>query len=1030
MQKLFRLTFVALLCLMSALQVSGQEPFWLGADISGTTQQEHEGHLLYHSDGRVMENTAIQQLYGMNAVRLRVWVNPKGGWCGKEDVLEMAQRAKRHGMAIMLDFHYSDWWADPGHQDIPAAWQQMNYRQMCKALAEHTTDVLRHLKNHDIDVRWVQVGNETTHGFLWPMGRAEENMEQYAGLTQAGYEAVKSVYPEAICIVHLDGGSDQKRYDFIFDGLKQYGARWDMIGLSVYPYWDQEAKMTSSDDETLQLAIANIRHLYDKYGSESMIVETGYDADRPVEGRDFMRRLIDAAAHQTDGHCHGVFYWAPELEGHYKLGAFRQHRPTVIMDAFREAAHQLRTVPSVTWDSQSLIIDGRRVAPVMGEIHYSRIPAEEWAREVRKMKMGGITMIACYVFWNHIEEQEGIFDWSGQRDLRRFLEICQLEQLPVVLRIGPFCHGEVRHGGIPDWALQRGIKTRDENPEFLEMVRRLYRQIYTQVQGLQWKEGGPVLAAQFDNEYGGPASYLLTLKKIANEVGFDLPFYTRTGWPELSSPMPFGQMIPLFGDYADGFWDRSIEETAGNYWQAFHFRPSRANENIGSEQIDYTQSKQDGQSDQQYPYFTCELGGGMMPSYHRRVYLYPTDAYSMATVKLGSGSNLLGYYMYHGGTNPEGKLTTLNEMQRTIATNYNDLPVKTYDFQAPLGEFGQVNPHYFTLRKIHTFMDDFGELLAPMTTVFPEDAVFTKGDDTRLRWCYRQAGEQAFVFVNNYERLQSLSAKQGVQFTVCGVTFPQRPMTVPADGIAIFPVNVQLGEVSLRYATAQLLAHRILPSGRQAYYFFQPEGFTSEFYLEGKLLKNVRPVGEGKPIFQKGNTDIYLLTAAQAECFGLDLAYLTAHSPAAQSVWDERVKAALPSAGTQPVAVTKIREAGAQQRTITIGVCKAAEEPTDEDFEQAAVYQIDLSAVEDMHEGLKVLDLEYQGDVARLYANGKLIGDNFYNGRHFQYALWRLPKDCKQLELRILPIQKDMPVYFPREADSQPGERVISAVVR
>ena len=1029
MKRLTQWVIAAALGLMSALQASGQEPFWLGADISGTTQQEHEGHLLYHADGQVMENTAIQQLYGMNAVRLRVWVNPKGGWCGKEDVLEMAQRAKRHGMAIMLDFHYSDWWADPGHQNIPAAWLKMDYRQMCKALAQHTTDVLRHLKEHDIDVRWVQVGNETSHGFLWPMGRAEENMEQYAGLTQAGYEAVKAVYPEAICIVHLDGGSDQQRYDFIFDGLKKYGTRWDMIGLSVYPYWDQEAKMTSSDDETLQKAIANIRHLYEKYGSESMIVETGYDADRPVEGRDFMRRLIDAAAHQTDGHCHGVFYWAPELEGAYKLGAFRQHRPTVIMDAFREAAQKFRAIPEVRWDSHSLMIDGRRIAPVMGEIHYSRIPAEEWAHEVRKMKMGGITMIACYVFWNHIEEVEGLFDWSGQRDLRRFLQICQLEQLPVVLRIGPFCHGEVRHGGIPDWALKRGVKTRNENPEFLEMVRRLYRQIFTQVQGLQWKDGGPIVAAQFDNEYGGPASYLQNLKKIANEVGFDLPFYTRTGWPNLATPMPFGEMIPLFGDYADGFWDRSIKETAGNYWQAFHFRPSRANENIGSEQIDYTQSQEQGKADRQYPYFTCELGGGMMPSYHRRVYLYPTDAYSMATVKLGSGSNLLGYYMYHGGTNPEGKLTTLHEMQRTMATNYNDLPVKTYDFQAPLGEFGQVNPHYFTLRKIHTFMADFGELIAPMTTVFPDDAVFTKGDDSRLRWSYRHSGEQAFVFVNNYERLQHLTAKQGVQFTVGDVTFPQRPMTVPANGIAIFPVNLQLGEVSLRYATAQLLAHRLQPNGREAYYFFQPEGFATEFCIEGKLLKNVRPAGEQKPIYRQGNTDFYLLTAAQADCFDLDMAYLTAHSPAVASVLDEQVKCALPSAGIQPVAVTKVKEAHGS-RTITIGVNKAAEEPTDEEFEQAAVYRLDLSAIENMHEGMKVLDLEYRGDVARLYADGKLIDDNFYNGRHFQFALWRLPRNCRQLELRILPIQKDMPIYFPREADSRLGEALISAVVR
>ena len=154
----------------------------------------------------------------------------------------------------------------------------------------------------------------------------------------------------------------------------------------------------------------------------------------------------------------------------------------------------------VTWDGNSLMVDGRRVVPVMGEIHYSRVPENEWADEVRKMKAGGVTIIANYVFWNHVEEHQGIFDWSGQRSLRRFLEVCKQEGLPVCLRIGPFCHGEARCGGIPDWVVNSGCKLRSEDPQFLAYVEALYRQIFTQVQGLQWKDGGPVLACQFDNE--------------------------------------------------------------------------------------------------------------------------------------------------------------------------------------------------------------------------------------------------------------------------------------------------------------------------------------------------------------------------------------------------------------------------------------------------------------------------------------------------------------------------------------------------
>ena len=335
MKHLWSFLVMAWLCLPGYSQ--SNEPFWLGADISGTTALEAWGGKLYNAQGEERENTVLMKELGLNAVRLRVWVNPKDRFCSKEDVLVMALRAKKQGMAVMIDFHYSDWWADPAQQNIPAAWKDMNYKQMKKALAQHTRETLQLLKDNGIDVKWVQVGNETTNGFLWEMGRASTNMKQYAGLSQAGYKAVKSVYPQAAVIVHLDAGCDPHRYRFIFEGLRQNGAKWDMIGVSVYPYWDQKANLTASDDETLQKCIANMNALYDTYHTPLMIVETGYEAARPEEGKAFMKRLISAAATQTDGHCKGVFYWAPEAEGHYALGAFKNHRPTAIMEAFTEA---------------------------------------------------------------------------------------------------------------------------------------------------------------------------------------------------------------------------------------------------------------------------------------------------------------------------------------------------------------------------------------------------------------------------------------------------------------------------------------------------------------------------------------------------------------------------------------------------------------------------------------------------------------------------------------------------------------------
>ena len=665
-------------------------------------------------------------------------------------------------------------------------------------------------------------------------------------------------------------------------------------------------------------------------------------------------------------------------------------RKAILLACLVMGTHTMRAADlgkPVTWDSHSLMIDGHRVCPVMGEIHYSRVPQDEWQREVRKMREGGVTIIATYVFWSHIEEQEGIFRWDGQRDLRRFLEICKQEQMPVVLRLGPFCHGEVRNGGIPDWVFTKGCKLREQNPVFLGLAEKLYRQIFTQVQGLQWKDGGPVIAAQFDNEYRGRGEYLMTLKQIAQEIGFDLPFYTRTGWPELRTPVPYGEMLPLYGDYADGFWDKEVTEGCGSYYKAFNFKAFRSSTAIGTDLLGKQEAKTSA-NDVAYPYFTCELGGGMATAYHRRPYVYPEDAYSMALVKLGSGSNLLGYYMYHGGTNPEGVLHTLNEVQTSPGTANNDLPQVTYDFQAPLGEFGQTYPQYYMLRPLHLFMQDFGETLAPMEASFPAPQDLRRGEDNALRWAIRCQGDSGFVFINNYERFCTLTTKKNVQLSLSGMNLPR--LTIPSGTMAVMPVNI----ADIRYATAQLVARR---DGKL--YMMQIPGIPTTIAMQnGKTLKNVKAKGTAKPVYD----NIYLLNREQAERLFLG------------NVEEQRVG--------DVVQFAKVKEAGAL-RTVKKGKAKVAEAPSEQDWQQAAVYKIQLTS-DLLPLTSALLSITYRGDCARLYADGKLVADNFYYGRSFLYGLWRLPKDCTELELRILPLQPDAPIYLPREADRTAGEAI------
>lgn len=333
-----------MLPLVAGAQQITTADFVKGADVGFLTGQERHGVKFHDRNGRERECLELlKNDYQMSAIRMRVWVNPRGGSCDKNELLAMARRVKALGMQLMVDFHYSDSWADPAKQPIPKAWEGHSYKQMKRDLAQHTIEVLTLLKENDIEPRWVQVGNETANGLLWPMGHIEKNPKQYAGFIRAGYDAVKKVFPKTIVIVHLDRGHKQSLYDWNLDIVRKYGGRWDMIGMSLYPYWAMEGHPELKADDIITDCMSNIRHVSEKYKCDVMIVETGFEVDeqhpeKMEEGRRQLTRVIKEARSMTNGHCRGVFYWEPQcLPGGYKLGAFDHNAaPTAIMEAFVE----------------------------------------------------------------------------------------------------------------------------------------------------------------------------------------------------------------------------------------------------------------------------------------------------------------------------------------------------------------------------------------------------------------------------------------------------------------------------------------------------------------------------------------------------------------------------------------------------------------------------------------------------------------------------------------------------------------------
>jgi hypothetical protein len=730
-------------------------------------------------------------------------------------------------------------------------------------------------------------------------------------------------------------------------------------------------------------------------------------------------------------------------------------------------------------NSRYLTLDGAPWLPVMGEFHFSRYPQQNWEDELLKMQAGGIQVVATYVFWIHHEEVEGQFDWSGRRNLRRFLELCRAHGLYAFVRIGPWAHGECRNGGFPDWLIRKCPKLRSNDPCYLTHVRRYYGEIGKQLEGLFWQDGGPIVGIQLENEYlergaGMGEAHIAELKKLALEAGIRAPLYTVTGWgaPEF----PPQEVIPVFGGYADAFWDTRLRMLPPNV--NYFFSAIRDDGDIGA---DLRRLRPALPHLEDYPFLTAELGGGMETSYHRRPVISADDVAAPALVKLGEGANLLGYYMYHGGMNPRGKLSTLQESQ---ATGYpNDLPVVSYDFQAPLGEFGQVRPSYGILKVLHMFLHDFGSELAPMTPFLPTGSPASIYDLETPRAIARVKGDQGFLFVNNYQRDYPLPAHHNFQVALnlpSGViTLPQRPTDVPAGAYFIWPVNLDLDGVLLKYATAQLLC-KLRTADADNYFFFAWPGLEAEFAIDAQSAAQVVTAAgvkstEGGIVYIRGITPganvalemraraakavrIVLLTRAQAEeCYKFAWAgreYLLRSS--AEVFFDQKALHLRSRAASQlsfsiyppleqtPEASAPLRPAG-HEGILTKYSAEVAEKvvpiewhelrgpgplgrvkmgphealaPTDADFDRAAEWRI--VAPEGALAGLNNLYLRigYVGDVGRLSSGDELLDDNFYNGATWEVGLKSSGAAAlgRGLTLKIYPLHKGAPIYLPQDA--------------
>ncbi len=492
-----------------------------------------------------------------------------------------------------------------------------------------------------------------------------------------------------------------------------------------------------------------------------------------------------------------------------------------------------------------LTLAGKPWIPVMGEMHYAREPEADWDADLARLKVAGVDVVSTYILWIYHEEVQGQWDWSGRRNLRHFAELCRRHGLLLMVRIGPWAHAETRNGGLPDWVVKAG-PTRQMDPKFMAETRSFDDQIAAQLKGLLWKDGGPVIGVQIENEYAqrGPgkgAPYILALKAMARKAGLDVPLYTVTGWD--NAVVPPREFLPVYGGYPAAPWGGTDKPIGPQEVYTFRFG-SRVSGNMGMIGAGTSDPGHEAPVDAAgLPFLTAEVGGGIEDTYHRRPVIAANDIAAMAPVMLGSGVNGYGTYMMVGGEDPKGKLTSLQESQ---ATGYpTDVPVKSYDFQAPIGQFGRERRSLRLLKEWNYFMQDYGPLLAPMPAYAPAIRAKSPTDLSVLRWSVRSDGNAGFVFVNNYVRGAHMPARHAVQFSISlpggrVARLPRQPVDLPSGAFFAWPFGLQLGRgVELRYATAQLMARLPIgkqPTGARGDVLFCVSGIRCEFSLQGAAL--------------------------------------------------------------------------------------------------------------------------------------------------------------------------------------------------
>lgn len=738
--------------------------------------------------------------------------------------------------------------------------------------------------------------------------------------------------------------------------------------------------------------------------------------------------------------------WAQRV---YELSASKT--PMEIVDGKLDMGGTSPTGGTITVNSFYMSVDGRPVIPVIGEFHYSRYPHEQWEEEILKMKAGGVGVVSTYVFWSFHEEFEDKWDWSGNRDLRAFIQLCEKHGMPVIVRIGPFCHGEVRNGAIPDWVLAKNLELRSNDGQYLRLAKKLYHQIALQLKGLYYKDGGPVIGCQLENEMQHSASpwgiwypgeptdwtagstrsfasnipfgkeagneHMRTLLKIAQDEGILTPLYTATAWG--NAAVVGNKAIPVTSAYAYPTWEsvprKSVFMMFKDLRKTPDYSPVRYNPN-------------------DFPSFSVEMGAGQQMVYQSRPVIPGSSAEAMMIRTLGSGSNALGYYMYHGGSTPRR-----SGDNAFFSDEAKGCPKISYDFVAPIGEFGLEHDSYRPLRLIHSFLADWGAELAPMETVLPkgwENMSPDNRDD--LRYAARMKDGKGFVFMVNFQDHDTTRVDQtGLQLKLNlgneTLLIPSKgTFTLPRDRSLILPFNLSLDGALLKYATVQPLM-KIDDEGCSHYFFFALDGMQAEFAFDKATVK-------GKSLYrvQSGLNSTFTVKSAIGKAFKIT----TLTRQQALDACKVNGKLLITNSTVLPAAdgarllslgdnnfryVVYPSSKGLKEQKASVAAVCPKFSVNRSGSRRMSVHFNDSGSTPQVREYF--LQIKYVGDVAMAFMDGQLCQDEFWHGEPWTIGLKRYKEKMRNQDMTFYfrPLKEKLPFVkrdlypFTRSIDFSKG---------